>query len=123
MPYAIEWKPNGAIKRFSGTVGFEDVLRSEQEISSSPNFTSLRFVISDYSNAEYGGLTESQRLDINALRIGGYMVNKHIKYAFILKNPEVQVQIQHAVGQGLMLYETRVFDQFQEAGHWVGLTA
>ena len=84
MAYSIEWKPGGAIKRFSGTVTFSDVLASEEEISGSPHFNALRYVISDYTGAEYAGITASQRADVNALRIGGFLVNKNIKYILVV---------------------------------------
>jgi len=53
MPYTIDWKPGGAIKRFSGKVTFHDVLQSEQEISGSPQYTALRYVLSDYTGTDY----------------------------------------------------------------------
>jgi len=121
MAYNIEWKPGGAIKRFSGKVTFSDVLASEEEISGSPHFNALRYVISDYTGAEYAGITASQRADVNALRIGGFLVNKNIKYAFVIENPAVQQQIRDAVAGGLMLYETRVFAQFAQAAQWAGV--
>ena len=123
MPYTIDWTPSGAIKRFSGRVLFDDVLNSEQDISSSPRYTSLRYVISDYTGADYQGINDSQRTDINALRIGGFMVNPRIKYAFVLQNPVVRTQIQDAVKQAFMLHEARTFDTFGQAAQWLGLPA
>lgn len=121
MPYEIEWKSHGAVKKFSGVVTYEDVLRSEQQISGSSNFTNLRYVISDYSGADYQGITENQKVDVNALRIGGHFVNKGIKYAFVLQNPQVAAQMQEAVASGMMLFETRVFERYEQAAQWVGL--
>jgi hypothetical protein len=121
MAYRIEWRRGGAIKRFSGTVTFEDVLRSEQSISGSIHFKDLRYVISDYSEAKYEGITETQRADVNALRIGGFFINRNIKYAFVMANPLVEQHIQDAIKGGEMLYQTRVFRHFAQAAQWVGL--
>ncbi len=121
MPYTIDWKRNGAIKRFSGRVSFHDVLQSEQDISSSPHYTGLRYVLSDYTGADYQGITDSQKADINALRIGGFMVNPRIKYAFVLQNPVVQSQIKEAVAEAVMLHETRTFETWDQAARWLGL--
>lgn len=121
MAYTIEWKCGGAIKRFSGTVTFEDLLKSEQNISGSIHFKDLRYVISDYSGADYKGVKESQRDDINALRLGGFMLNRGIKYAYVMENPEVERHIHEAVDSGVMPYETRIFSHFALAAQWVGL--
>jgi hypothetical protein len=121
MAYRIERKKYGVIKRFSGVVTFEDVLKSEEQVHSDPNFTAMRYVVSDYTQAEYHGLTESQRRDINALRIGGHFSNPRIKYAFVLQNPEVRAQIANAVADGEMLYPTGTFDTMEEASDWAGL--
>jgi hypothetical protein len=121
MPYTIDWKPGGAIKRFSGKVTFHDVLQSEQEISGSPQYTALRYVLSDYTGTDYQGITDSQKVDINALRIGGFMVNPRIKYAFVLQNPAVCTQLKEAVAEAVMLHETRTFDTYAQAAQWLGL--
>ena len=123
MGYVIERTRRGVIKRFSGVVTYEDVLRSEQEVHSDPNFTSMRYVISDYTNAEYSGITDSQKADINALRIGGHLTNPRLKYAFVIKSPSVRSQIASAVAQGEMLHPTATFDTIEEASDWAGLSA
>ena len=76
MPYKIERKRNGLIKRFTGVVTYQDVLKSEQAVSEHPDYTTLHYVISDYIGAVYSGISDNQQDDINALRIGGHRVNR-----------------------------------------------
>jgi hypothetical protein len=121
MPYKIERKRNGLIKRFSGAVSFEDVLKSEQEVASCPDFSTLRYVISDYIGSDYKGITEYQKVDINALRIGGHGTNPFIKYAFVIQNPEIREQIKAAVVEGDLLQQSQIFDTYEQAAQWVGL--
>jgi hypothetical protein len=109
------------IKRFSGVVTYADVLRSEQEVHADPDFTRMRYVLSDYTDAEYSGLTESQKADINALRIGGHFSNPRIKYAFVMQNPEIAAQMASAVANGEMLHQAQMFDTLEEASDWAGL--
>lgn len=120
MPYTIEWKPQGAVKRFQGRVDYDEILQSEKDISGSIHFRSLRFVLSDFLDADYRGITESQRQDINAMRIGAYFGNGRIKYAFVMRNPAIEAQIHDAVASGDMLFETRVFDNLAAAEQWIG---
>lgn len=121
MAYKIERYKHGVVKRFSGVVTFEDVLRSEQLVHEDPDFTVLRYVVSDYTGAEFRGLTESQMRDINALRIGGHFSNPRIKYAFVNLNPEIRSQIAEAVASGDMLHEAETFDSLEQASDWAGL--
>jgi hypothetical protein len=121
MPYKIERYKYGVVKRFSGVVTYEDVLRSEQKVHVDPDFNRFRYVVSDYTGAEYGGITQSQMLDINALRIGGHYSNPRIKYAFVNLNPQIRAQMDSAVANGEMLYPAETFDTFEEASDWAGL--
>jgi hypothetical protein len=121
MPYKIERKRNGVVKRFTGVVTYEDVLKSEQEVSGHLDYTSLQYVISDYIGAVYNGISDDQQAVINALRIGGHRVNPRIKYAFVLQDPGVRVQIKDAVANGVMLHAAKIFDTYEEAAAWVGL--
>ncbi|NVO05655.1 MAG: hypothetical protein HXX19_06810 [Rhodoferax sp.] len=121
MPYKIERKRNGLVKRFSGVVTYADVLKSEQEVAAHPDFSTLRYVISDYIGSDYRGITEEQKTDINALRIGGHHANPHIKYAFVIQNPGVRAQIQEAVANGDLLHQAHIFDTYEQAAQWVGL--
>jgi hypothetical protein len=121
MAYKIERDRYGVVKRFSGVVTYKDVLRSEQQVHADPDFTRLRYVLSDYTGAEYHGLTESQMLDINALRIGGHYSNPRIKYAFVNLNQKIRSQVANAVANGEMLHQAETFDTFDEASDWAGL--
>lgn len=121
MAYKIERHRHGLVKRFSGVVTYEDVLKSEREVSAHPDYTTLRYVISDYIGAVYGGITDDQQTDINALRIGGHLANPRIKYAFVIQNPAVRAQIKDAVAGGLILHTAQIFDTYEQAAQWVGL--
>jgi hypothetical protein len=121
MAYIIERGEYGVVKRFSGVVTYDDVLRSEQQVHAAPNFTTLRYVVSDYTGAEFHGLTESQMRDINALRIGGHYSNPRISYAFITSNPAQRAQVASAIANGEMLHEAQTFETFEQASGWAGL--
>jgi hypothetical protein len=121
MPYIIERYKYGVVKRFSGEVTFQDVLRSEQQVHCDPDFTRMRYVVSDYTEAEYHGLTEEQMLDVNALRIGGHYSNPRLKYAFVNLKPEIRAQIASAVRNGEMLHQAEMFDSLEHASDWAML--
>jgi hypothetical protein len=107
--------------RFSGVVTFDDVLKSERELSAHPDYNTLQYVIFDYIGAIYSGIADDKQTDINELRIGGYHANPRIKYAFVIQNQVVRAQMEDAVASGVMLHPTRLFDTYEQAAAWVGL--
>jgi hypothetical protein len=121
MAYTIERHAYGVVKRFAGVVTYDDVLRSEQQVHADPNFTRLRYVVSDYTGAKFNGLTESQMRDINALRIGGHYSNPRIRYAFVNLKPEMRSQIANAFADGDMIHHAQTFETFEAASGWAGL--
>ena len=121
MPYKIERKRHGVVKRFIGVVTYEDVLKSEQDVSADPDYKLLQYVISDYIGAVYNGISDNQQAVINTLRLDGHRINPRIKYAFVLQDPGVRVQIKDAVTNGVILHTAKIFDTYEQAAAWVGL--
>lgn len=121
MPYKLEWKRNGVIKRYSGVVTFDDVINSERELTGNSSFGSLRFVISDYIGSEPPRLKPEQACDVRALRIGGFSTNPHIKFAFITQDAITKAAILESVAAGEVLHTFRIFETYEQAAAWVGL--
>jgi hypothetical protein len=119
MSYSIEWQEHGAVKHYSGDVTFADVMNSEREITGWSNFTSLKYVVLDYLGARQPGLTESELLDIRALRLGGFYSNPRIKYAFVTVDLRLRATIERGVADGQYLHDAQVFATFDEAFAWV----
>jgi hypothetical protein len=120
LAYSIHWRSDGAVKYFTGDVSFDDIIKSESEITGSSRYTSLKYVISMFVNTRHLGLTESQRMEIRALRLGGYYSNQRIKYAFVTEDASVTHAIEQSVIDGLTLHETKVFRAYEDAVAWVG---
>ena len=119
MAYTIQWKPDGAVKYFTGAVTFADIINSEREISGHSNFTALKYVISMFLNTQYPELTDSELLDVRAQRAGGFYSNPRIKYAFVTTDENVKKTIEASVAAGQTLHPTRVFETYEAAVGWV----
>jgi hypothetical protein len=118
VPYSIEWKKDGAVKVFTGTVTFEEVLRSEREISDNSNYMSLWYIVSDYMNAQHPGMTDSECDDVRSLRLGGFYSNPRIKFSFATEDSKVKSAIEKSVIDGYTLHQTKVFQTFEDAMAW-----
>jgi hypothetical protein len=120
LAYSIQKRSGGAVKYFTGDVTFNDIFKSEGEITGSIKFTSLKYVISVFLDTRHPGLTEPQRMEIRALRLGVYYSNPRIKYAFVTEDANVTYAIEKSVSDGPTLHATIVFRDYQDAVAWVG---
>jgi hypothetical protein len=118
VAYTIEWRKYGAIKQFTGTVSFHDVMMSEREISGHARYTELWYVVSNFLNSHHPGLNENERQDIRALRLGGFWSNPRIKFAFAIDNLNVKNAIEKSVFDGQTLHATHVFKTMDDAMAW-----
>lgn len=119
MTYKLQWLPGGVVKHFNGAITFDHIIKSELTIAGSSHFTDLRYVISNYMNAHGVSLTEIQRQEIRAQRIGGYFSNPRIRYAFATHDHSIKSAIEQSVIEGHTLHPTRVFPTFDDAYAWV----
>jgi hypothetical protein len=118
MAYTIEWRKYGAIKRFSGMVSFDDVMQSEREITGHSKYKELWYVVSDFSGTRHPQMTESESIDVSALRLGGFYSNPRIKFAFVTDDLKVKNAIEKSVFEGQTLHATHVFKSMDDAMAW-----
>jgi hypothetical protein len=120
VAYSIQWRSGGAVKYLTGEVSFDDVIKSEREIHGSSKYTTLKYVISMYANTRHLELTNAQRREVRALRIGGFHSNPRIKYAFVTDDANVKQAIEQSVIDGHTRHATKVFQNYEDAVAWVG---
>jgi hypothetical protein len=118
MAYTIEWRKYGAIKRFTGMVSFDDVMQSEREITGHSKYKELWYVVSDFSGTQHPQMTESENIDVSALRLGGFYSNPRIKFAFVTDDLKVKSAIEKSVFEGKTLHTTHVFKTMDDAMAW-----
>jgi hypothetical protein len=119
VAYSIQWRSDGAVKYFTGAVSFEDVIKSEREITGSSKYSALKYVISMFANTQHLGLSDAERIEIRALRLGGHYSNPRIKYAFVTDDASVTEAIEQSVIDGHTLHATKVFVSYEDAVAWV----
>jgi hypothetical protein len=118
VPYSIEWTKDGSVKTFTGKVTFEEILRSEREISGNSNYRTLWYVVSDFMSAQHPGMNESECADVRSLRLGGFYSNPRIKFAFATEDTKLKRAIEKSVIEGYTLHPTKVFPTLNAAIAW-----
>jgi hypothetical protein len=114
----MEWRKTGAVKHFTGMVSLEDVMMSDSEISGSERYAELWYVVCDFSGTQGLDMTESQRQEIRALRLGGFWSNPRIKFAFVTEDLKIKNAIEKSVFDGQTLHATQVFKTIEDAMAW-----
>ena len=49
MPYTNTWEPDGLYRKFIGEVSGDEILNSNFELHTDPNFSSIKYIINDFS--------------------------------------------------------------------------
>ncbi len=63
MPYKPSWEPLGVVCRFSGVVSDEELIAATEEVTASPLFPAMKYLIVDFSMIE--------KLDVSSAAAGG----------------------------------------------------
>jgi hypothetical protein len=119
LAYSIHWRPDGAVKFFTGQVSFKDIINSEREIAGSSIYMTLKYVIAMYIDTQHSRLSEAELVAVRALRLGGYYSNPRIKYAFVTDDANIKNAIERSVIDGQTLHATRVYESYENAFAWV----
>lgn len=54
MPYALRWEGHGIYRRFFGVISAAELLNAYEEMCEDPRYDGVRYIISDYLEAEPG---------------------------------------------------------------------
>jgi hypothetical protein len=118
VAYTIEWRKFGTVTQFTGTVSFDEVMQSEREITGHTRYTELWYVVFDFSSIQYPEMTESEIIDLLALRLGGFWSNPRIKFAFVTDDLKVKYAIEKSVFDGHARHSTHAFKTMDDAMAW-----
>lgn len=48
MPYTNNWEKEGLYRQFTGNIGGDEILESNFELHTSPNFETIKYIINDF---------------------------------------------------------------------------
>jgi hypothetical protein len=104
-----------------GRVTCAEVLKAEQEILDSTNFSNLNYVISGFIGTAHDPLAVDESDAIRALRLAAFAGNPRIKFAFVVQGENTRAAVTSAFPDGDAGATNQVFKTFEEAAQWVGL--
>ena len=83
MPFELVWEPRGVYKRFTGTVSFQEYMRSQEMVLGDERTDSLKYVINDLSAVEGYSATAEDAEYSAAFNEGISRTNPHLQVAYV----------------------------------------
>lgn len=119
MPYQTEITDAGVVWRFSGTVTFEEILSSNAEVWSLPDWHKLRYQIVDFSGAERLKVAPQEAAGFVAFDRAAARSTSDMRVALVADDPDIvalcEVYIEELDIDG---WEARIFRSPDAAEKW-----
>ncbi len=119
MPYRIIWEAQGVIKKFSGLVDSEELLRAGTDTEADPRFDNYRYVINDFLDCTGFSLSSPVVDEIAAIDWAASRANARIRIAVVATAPEIIEATRQYAASPLNIYPTRIFPTMAEARAWL----
>lgn len=121
MAWEVVWEPRGVWRRFSGTIGLQDVISAITAVQADPRYDSLRYAINDYTAVE--ALIHREDVargldDILGQVIGGSFSNNKVVTAIVATQPEIIALSQVFLG-GALPYPAMLCATTEAARAWI----
>ncbi len=120
MPYAIVWKPDGVIIRYSGIVSYDENIAANGQLYGDPRFESIKYQIADFLTVTDFQISKKESSIIGELDFQSTRWNSHIKVAHITQDNDIieRVKVYEETMKDTA-WEFGIFNTMEEAQKWV----
>lgn len=122
MPYRTMWEPNGIVWEFYDDVTAQEIEDANDEFYGDPRSDRARYQIIDAANVTSVEWTERDITVAAAYDIGAEHAIKHLRVAYVARNPEIVSKLEKYIEIARKLNKTWQFQGFadvSEARKWV----
>ena len=120
MPYRIRWEGHGVYRRFIGVITLAEFREATKEMRGDVRYDSIRYIISDYLDAQPGPeITERElRAYAEFERVHFYDSPDSVQ-AIVATDPKTVAYARYYQSLGVSPYCIADFPTVAEARHWV----
>lgn len=119
MSCEIEWKPNGVVKRLTGSVSAAQLLHAIVDTQGDPRFDTLRYVVADCLDCADFIFHPREVQEMAALGKAGAVSNPHIRVAVVATLPAAVEAAKLYASSPLNAFPVRIFGSRDEAEQWI----
>lgn len=120
MGYEIIWEPKGVVRRFSGHIDKDEILRAVARTQGDSRFDDLQFIINDFLDGSGHSVDLSEIEETAAIENAASLINSKIRIAFVAAAPEFIAQANRYSSLPLIVFPTRIFATRDDARAWLG---
>ena len=120
MPHSILWETDGLVRKFSGQVSGEEILKSNFALQANPKFQTIKYIINDFTEVTSHSIEQSHT---NVYASTDEIISNEkgkLKIAIVV-NQESLIELAKNY-QSLMrnmLFECEIFQSVEDSRQWV----
>jgi hypothetical protein len=121
MPSSLDWEPRGVHYRHFGRITATDLSEGSKQITESPKFAEISYVISDFLEVEELVVTRYEALLRAAKDYLAAEHNRRVKFALVGNKPEIVDAFAIYVNSPLIkdTFQVKLFSTLNDARDWV----
>ncbi len=120
MPYRLRWEGHGVYRRFFGIVSAAEFLQAYEEMTSDLRYEGMRYIISDYLDAQPGAdLTERDLKAFAELERLRFYDSPDTVQAMVAADPKTVAYVRYYESLRVSPYCMASFTTVAEARQWI----
>ena len=120
MPYRIRWEGHGVYRRFYGVITLAEFREANKEMRGDVRYGGIRYIISDYLEAQPAPDITERDLQAYAERERLYFYSSpDIVQAIVATDPKDVQYVRYYESLGVSPYCVADFATVEEARHWI----
>lgn len=119
MPYELVWEPDGVLNRLSGFVSAREFVRSLEKIQGAPQFSDVRYVISDFTDVSGHEIGETTLAHLAAFHFGVLAYHPNCRMIFVTADADFQTLLNMSLKLKISSYPIEILSTLSEARDWV----
>lgn len=121
MPHDNHWEDDNLYRKFSGEITGEEILESNFELHSHPNFKSIKYIINDFTDVT-GHSVEIIHTNVYA-NVDNIIANSKgkLKIALIVPVDSIMMEVAENYRKLMIgsVFTCEIFSTVEEANHWI----
>jgi hypothetical protein len=120
MPYTLRWEGHGVYRRFFGVISAAEFLQAYEEMCEDPRYDGIRYLISDYLEAEPGpDITERDLKAFAELERLRFYDSPDTVQATVATSPKTLAYVRYYESLRISPYCMGTFSTVAEAREWI----
>lgn len=120
MPHTITWEPDGLYRKFTGEISGDEILESNYELHTDPDFKNIKYIINDFTEISGHSIevsyTKAYAISDNVISA----IRGSLKVALVaIQDDHVELANDYRNQMEGKKFECEIFKRIEDARKWV----